>query len=99
MQRKAMYVVITCNEYTIRKVSVTSISFYNKQSAGSQTASFPDSKVYGANMEPIWDRQDPGGPHVGPMSLVIWVCSISLVQQSRALLVHEETDCVSQNTG
>ena len=27
----------------------------------------PDSKVYGANMGPIWGRQDPGGPHVGPM--------------------------------
>ena len=27
---------------------------------------FPDSKVHGANMGPIWGRQDPGGPHVGP---------------------------------
>ena len=25
----------------------------------------PDSKVHGANMEPIWGRQDQGGPHVG----------------------------------
>ena len=25
----------------------------------------PDSKVHGANMGPIWGRQDPGGPHVG----------------------------------
>ena len=33
----------------------------------------PDSKVYGANMGPIWDRQDPGGPHVGPMNLAICV--------------------------
>ena len=23
-------------------------------------------------MGPIWDRQDPGGPHVGPMNFVIW---------------------------
>ena len=23
----------------------------------------PDSKVHGASMGPIWDRQDPGGPH------------------------------------
>ena len=29
--------------------------------------SIPDSKVHGANMGPIWGRQDPGGPHVGPM--------------------------------
>ena len=32
----------------------------------------PDSKVYGANMGPTWDRQGPGGSHVGPMSLAIW---------------------------
>ena len=32
----------------------------------------PDSKVHGANMGPIWGRQDPGGAHVGPMNLVIW---------------------------
>ena len=34
---------------------------------------FPDSKVHGANMGPTWRRQDPGGLHVGPMNLVIWV--------------------------
>ena len=34
---------------------------------------FPDSKVHGANVGPTWDRQDPGGPHVGPMNFVIWV--------------------------
>ena len=34
---------------------------------------FPDSKVHGAKMGPIWCRQDPGGPHVGPMNLAIWV--------------------------
>ena len=33
----------------------------------------PDSKVHGANMGPIWGRQDPGGSHVGPMNLAIWV--------------------------
>ena len=32
----------------------------------------PDSKVPGANMEPIWGRQEPGGPHVGPMNFAIW---------------------------
>ena len=33
----------------------------------------PDSKVHEANMVPIWGRQDPGGPRVGPMNLAIWV--------------------------
>ena len=32
----------------------------------------PDSKVHGANMGPIWGRQDPLGPHAGPMNFVIW---------------------------
>ena len=30
------------------------------------------SKVHGANMGPIWGRQDQDGPHVGPMSFAIW---------------------------
>ena len=34
--------------------------------------SIPDSKVHGANMGPIWGRQDPGGPHVGPINFAIW---------------------------
>ena len=38
----------------------------------------PDSKVHGANMGPIWGRQDPGGPHVGPMNFAIWDCSSRL---------------------
>ena len=34
---------------------------------------YPDSKVHGANMGPIWGRQDPGGPHVGPMNFAtLW---------------------------
>ena len=32
----------------------------------------PDSKVHGAIMGPIWGRQDPGRPHVGPMKFAIW---------------------------
>ena len=31
-----------------------------------------DSKVHGAIMGPIWGRQDPGGPHVGPMNIAFW---------------------------
>ena len=38
----------------------------------SKIVATPDSKVHGANMGPIWGRQDPGGPHVGPMNLAIW---------------------------
>ena len=34
---------------------------------------YPDRKVHGACMGPTWGRQDPGGPHVGPMNLAIRV--------------------------
>ena len=31
----------------------------------------PDSKIHEAHMGSTWGRQDPGGPHVGPMNLAI----------------------------
>ena len=47
------------------------------------TQSYPDSKIHGANMGPIWGRQDPGGPHVGPMTFAIWVyCHMESVGHS-----------------
>ena len=33
----------------------------------------PNNKVHRADMGLIWGQQDPGGPHVGPMNLAIWV--------------------------
>ena len=39
----------------------------------------PESKVHGANMGPIWGRQDPGGPHVGSMNLAIWDITIKVM--------------------
>ena len=36
---------------------------------------FPDSKIHGANMGPIWGRQDPDESHVGPMNFAIWVAT------------------------
>ena len=38
----------------------------------------PVSKVHGANMGLIWGRQDPGGPHVGPMNFIIWAHRVLL---------------------
>ena len=32
----------------------------------------PDGKVHGANLGPIWGRQGPGEPHVGPMKFAVW---------------------------
>ena len=44
---------------------------------------FPDSKVRVANMGPIWGRQDPGGPHVGPMNFAIWVCNLYMTETNQ----------------
>ena len=44
-----------------------------KQFTTNQNKIYPDSNVHGANMGPILGRQDPGGPHVGPMNFAIWV--------------------------
>ena len=41
------------------------------------TVNLPDNMVYGADMGPIWGRQVPGGPHIGPMDLAIWVTTIT----------------------
>ena len=38
-----------------------------------ESSQYPDTKVHGVNVGPVWGRQDPGGPHVGPMNLAIWV--------------------------
>ena len=43
----------------------------------------PDSKVHGAIMGPIWDRQDPGGTHDGPMNFVIWDDNNSVSELTR----------------
>ena len=32
----------------------------------------PDSNIHGTNMGPVWDLQDPGGSHIGPMNFAIW---------------------------
>ena len=37
-----------------------------------QEVTLPGSKIHGAYMGLTWGRQDPGGPHVGPMILAIW---------------------------
>ena len=47
----------------------------------------PDSKVHWANMGPIWGRQDPGSPHVGPMNLAIWVENCKMVWKALVYLI------------
>ena len=39
-------------------------------------------------MEPIWGRQDPGGPHVGPMNVVIWDLFVQVATDGIVLFDH-----------
>ena len=59
---------------------------------------YPYSKVHEANMGPIWDRQDPGGPHVGPMTFAIWVDTNGLanwtIKHSGRLNLSEEVKSI-----
>ena len=48
----------------------------------------PESKVHGANMGPIWGRQDPGGPHVGPVNFAICSCMVTMQR-----LPHKDERC------
>ena len=50
-----------------------------------------DNMVYGANMGPIWGRQDPGGPHVDPMNLVIWEALHSVTMVLMILSKHVQS--------
>ena len=54
--------IILANESWPKTTSLKSTRLY-----------IPDSKVHGANKEPIWGRHVPDGFHVGPMNLAIWV--------------------------
>ena len=51
-----------------------------------------DSKVHGANMGPIWGRQDPGGPHVGPTNFTIWGVITFITKRRRNYTGHRTVD-------
>ena len=45
--------------------------------------------IHGAYMGPTWVRQDTGGPHVGPMILVIWEGMYKIVIWLHHYVPHE----------
>ena len=62
----------------------------NKEDSSHQAPeSVPDSKVPGANMGPIWGRQDPDGPHFGPMNFAIWGLETSNAPHRRKHMRYE----------
>ena len=50
---------------------------------------YPDNKVHGANMGPIWGRQDPGGPMLAP-----WT-SLSVYLRGGNVNLFYENSCIS----
>ena len=60
------YQLIYLQHYPMSPVAHSFISIY------------PDSRIPGANIWNTWDLSAPGGPHVGPMNLVIRIYSIGL---------------------
>ena len=61
----------SCHANTTRRSGSTYCYEHPSCSLGPLLLTCPDSKVHGANMGPIWGRQDPGGPHDGPMNLAM----------------------------
>ena len=59
----------------------------------------PDNRVYVANMVPTWGRQDPGGPHVGPVNLIIWEPKFNLTPMDEGLAKHCLTSLVKYEIG
>ena len=64
--------VSTCKYLYINKLPLLFICLYFVFLLSCSNHNTPDSKVYGANMGPIWGRQDPGGPHIGPVNFAVW---------------------------
>ena len=65
--------LIRLNDVTYCASSHSRLRFH-AQTTQHKMCALRDSTVHGANMGPIWGRQDPGGPHVGPMDFVFWAC-------------------------
>ena len=60
---------------------------------------YPDSKVHGDNIGPIWDRKDPGWPHVGPMNFAIWVVFVDkLCLSMKHICIHVSHGRMALNT-
>ena len=77
------YLQMCCCDFTEGQAvtfMAMNVDMIGVQGLFSLSANTPDSKVPGANIRPIWGRQDPGGSHVGPRNLAIWdVLSPSLL--------------------
>ena len=56
---------------------------------------YPGSKVHGTNLGPIWGREDPDGPQVGPMNFAIKV-AYPFLESETAILQTTVSNAFSQ---
>ena len=54
----------------INRFAMQHVLYFIFQLPSRRSINTPDNNVRGANIGPTWGRQDPGGPHVGPINLV-----------------------------
>ena len=64
---QAMHIITPMHAYIITEAYFKIVLYWDSMVA------YPDSKVHGADMGPIWGRRDPCEPHVDPMNFAIWV--------------------------
>ena len=69
LQRRMMLVHVVDTEE--QEISVFLYNHYWGSTVHSQH--YPDGKVHGAIMGPIWVRQDPGVARFGSMNFALWV--------------------------
>ena len=80
MMFDSAFILTLCMCLDIRKACQTHLHQWSAYMAFTTAVHYPDSKVHGANMGPIWGRQDPGGPHIGPINFAIWVTNSAVLK-------------------
>ena len=80
LMRQCTYISIYTGKVAVTAVMIAAAAYRGRCEGGIVAFTYkalgndniPDSKVHGCYMGTSWGRQDPGGPHVGPMNLAIW---------------------------
>ena len=64
--------IILIHELRIKRIIYPHVTKFRSWPGKSWITHSDNNKVHGANVGPTWDREDPGGPHVGHMNFPIW---------------------------
>ena len=79
ISHESLWVILCICVSTVYFILMCLLSFVN----------IPDSKIGGANIEPIWGRQDPGGPTLAPWTLLSRIqCVLYHFSKSKVRYIH-----------